>query len=222
MDAGPEEAYLAISGVQKYAFCPRQWALLHIEQQWSENLYTIEGHIFHERAHDAYRLERRGDLLISRGMPVRSARLGAVGQCDVVEFRQSEDGVILHRQAGRYLPVPVEYKKGPPKVMEGDRLQLCAQAICLEEMFSCGIDSAYLYYGETRRREEVSLTPDLREMVCTAFAQMHALYDRQHTPKVKPHKGCRACSLQELCLPKLNRLVPVHTYLDAHLGEEKP
>ncbi|MDR1619576.1 MAG: CRISPR-associated protein Cas4 [Clostridiales bacterium] len=216
----PEEDYLSISGIQKFAFCQRQWALLQIEQQWNENLYTIEGRIFHERAHDAYRLERRGELLISRCMPIRSARLMANGQCDVVEFRQSEHGVTIWGQAGQYLPTPVEYKKGAPKIMDGDRLQLCAQAICLEEMLCCTIDCGCLYYGETRKREEVLLTPALREKVYALFAQMHALYNRQYTPKVKPHKGCRCCSLAEICLPSLCGKRSVQTYLLERLSEE--
>lgn len=215
-----EEDYLSLSGIQSFAFCQRQWALRQIEQQWNENLHTIEGHIFHERAHDAYRLERRGELLISRGMPVRSTRLMANGQCDVVEFRQSGQGVVLRGQAEKYLPVPVEYKKGSPKVMDGDRLQLCAQAVCLEEMFSCAIDFAYLYYGETRKREEVPLTLALREAVQAAFTQMHAYYNRQYTPRVKQHKGCRSCSFADVCLPALCKKRSARDYLLEHLHEE--
>lgn len=218
----PEEAYLSISGVQAFVFCQRQWALRQIEQQWNENLHTIEGHIFHERAHDAYRLERRGELLISRGMPIRSTRLMANGQCDVVEFRRSADGVAIRGQAEKYLPVPVEYKKGAPKVMDGDRLQLGAQAICLEEMFSCVINSACLYYGETRKREEVPLTPALRESVESAFAQMHTYYNRQYTPKVKQHKGCRSCSFADVCLPVLSRKRSARSYILERLNEETP
>lgn len=218
----PEEDYLSISGIQAFAFCQRQWALRQIEQQWNENLHTIEGHIFHERAHDAYRLERRGELLVSRGMPIRSARLMANGQCDVVEFRQSERGVAIRGQAGQYLPAPVEYKKGAPKVMNGDRLQLCAQAICLEEMLCCSIECAYLYYGETRKREEVPLTSDLREAVYAHFLQMHAYYKRQYTPKVKPHKGCRACSYADVCLPALCAKRSARSYLLERLNEETP
>lgn len=216
----PEEDYLSISGIQSFAFCQRQWALRQIEQQWNENLYTIEGHIFHERAHDTYRLERRGDLLISRGMPIRSTHLMANGQCDVVEFRRSADGVAIRGKAERYSPVPVEYKKGAPKAMDGDRLQLCAQAICLEEMFSCTIDYAYLYYGETRKREEVPLTPALRESVHAAFTQMHTYYNRQYTPKVKQHKGCRSCSFADVCLPMLSPKRSACSYILERLSEE--
>lgn len=217
-----EEDFLSISGIQAFAFCQRQWALRQIEQQWNENLHTIEGRIFHERAHDAYRLERRGEILISRGMPIRSTRLMANGQCDIVEFRQSKRGISIRGQAGQYLPVPVEYKKGAPKSMDGDRLQLCAQAICLEEMFCCAIDCAYLYYGETRKREEVPLTPDLRGNVHTLFAQMHAYYSRQYTPKVKPHKGCRSCSFADVCLPVLCGKRSARGYLLERLKEEAP
>lgn len=218
----PEEDYLSISGIQAFAFCQRQWALRQIEQQWNENIHTIEGHIFHERAHDVYRLERRGELLISRGMPIRSTCLMASGQCDVVEFRQSEHGVAIRGQADQYLPAPVEYKKGTPKIMDGDRLQLCAQAICLEEMLCCSIEYAYLYYGETRKREEVPLTSDLRETVYAHFLQMHAYYKRQYTPKVKSHKGCRSCSYADVCLPALCTKRSARGYLLERLNEETP
>ncbi len=211
-----------LSGIQSFGFCQRQWALRQIEQQWHDNLYTIEGNIFHEHAHDAQQLERRGELLISRGMPVRSHVLMASGQCDVVEFRQNDAGVPIKGQAGLWLPAPVEYKKGHPKSIDADRFQLCAQAVCLEEMLSCSIQEGYLYYGETRHREEVAFSAALREEVNTMFRQMHAYFDRQYTPKVKPHKGCRACSYADMCLPILCGRKSARAYLQARLKEETP
>ena len=199
----PEEDYLQISGLQHFKFCRRQWALIHIENQWAENWRTAEGVIMHEKAHNPMWKERRGDLLITRDMHVFSSALGISGACDVVEFRRSEAGVPLHGQEGLYQPFPVEYKRGSPRTDTANALQLCAQAMCLEEMLCCDIPEGALYYGETRRRETVKLTGELRQEVRDCLAEMHALYQRGHTPRVKPTKACNACSLKELCLPRL-------------------
>ena len=214
-----EEDYLPLSGLQHFVFCRRQWALIHIEQQWSENLLTVDGTLMHQNAHDQERREKRGDLLIVRGMPVFSAGLGISGQCDVVEFRKSPEGVSLREQEGLWQPFPVEYKRGRPKEHQADELQLCAQAMCLEEMLCCSIPAGALYYGEPRRRTEVDFTEDLREQVRTCLTEMHQLYARQYTPRVKPKKGCAACSLKELCLPVLMRKKPVKDYLREAMEE---
>ena len=216
-----EEDFLPLSGLQHFAFCRRQWALIHIERQWTENLRTVEGHLFHERAHDAARRERRGDTLILRGLPIFSRTLGLSGQCDVVEFLQSPDGVPLRGEEGRWLPCPVEYKRGKPKAHQADELQLCAQAMCLEEMLCCSIPEGALFYGEPRRRTVVFFTPELRETVRRDSDEMHQLYHRGHTPKAKPSKSCSACSLKELCLPQLVRRESVQTYLRRAM-EESP
>ena len=208
-----EEEYLQLSGLQHFSFCRRQWALIHIEQQWAENIRTADGHILHEKAHDGSIREKRGDLIITRDMSIHSAHLGVSGKCDVVEFHRGETGIPLHGQEGLWQPYPVEYKRGSPKMTDADRLQLCAQAMCLEEMLCCEIPEAALYYGEIRRREVVDLDPDLREKVRSLLAEMHELYQRHHTPKVKPSKGCNACSLKELCLPKLMKKRSVTDYL---------
>lgn len=208
-----EEEYLQLSGLQHFAFCRRQWALIHIEQQWAEDFRTMDGHIFHEKAHDGSQREKRGDLLITRGMSIHSSSLGISGNCDVVEFRWSVQGIRLTGQEGTWQPYPVEYKRGQPKSNDADRLQLCAQAMCLEEMLCCDIPEGALFYGETRRREVVVFSPDLRERVRELLGQMHDLYRRSHTPKVRPTKSCNACSLRELCLPKLERKRAVGQYL---------
>lgn len=132
----PEEDWLQLSGLQHFAFCRRQWALIHIESQWAENLRTVDGAFMHRRVHDPQLQESRGDLLIVRGLAVHSARLGVSGQCDVVEFCRCPDGVSLQGQAGLWIPYPVEYKRGRPKEHDADELQLCAQALCLEEMLA--------------------------------------------------------------------------------------
>jgi CRISPR-associated exonuclease Cas4 len=198
-----EEDYLSLSGIQHFVFCRRQWALIHIEQQWEENLRTVEGHLMHRSAHDSLKTETRGDIIITRGLPVFSRELGVYGVCDVVEFHRSDDGVNLFGREGRYLPCPVEYKKGRLKEKDMDRLQLAAQALCLEEMLCCTIKSGYLYYGETRRRVEVSIACEIRDKVKSVFEEMHHYYNRRYTPKVKPTKQCKACSLKNICLPVL-------------------
>ena len=208
-----EEEYLQLSGLQHFSFCRRQWALIHMEQQWAENVRTTDGRILHEKAHDSSIREKRGDLIITRDMSIHSALLGVSGKCDVVEFHRGETGIPLPGQEGLWQPYPVEYKRGSPKITDADRLQLCAQAMCLEEMLCCEIPEAALYYGEIRRREVVDLDPDLREKVRALLTEMHELYQRHHTPKVKPSKGCNACSLKELCLPKLMKKRSVTDYL---------
>lgn len=208
-----EEDYLQLSGLQHFIFCRRQWALIHIEGQWAENFLTVDGELLHEKAHDAGLRESRGDRIIIRGMPIRSARLGVSGQCDVVELHQSSNGVQLPNLQGSWQPYPVEYKRGKPKEDSADILQLCGQALCLEEMLCCTVPEGALYYGETRHRTSVPFTSELRSQVEDALAEMHQLYRRGYTPKVKPRKGCSSCSLKNICLPKMLRTKSVSAYL---------
>ena len=216
-----EEDYLMLSGIQHFSFCRRQWALIHIEQQWNENLRTVEGNIFHKKAHDGYSSEKRQNVIISRGMPVFSSTLGISGVCDIVEFyRDDKKGISLHGREGRYLVYPVEYKKGQPKEDEADILQLAAQAMCLEEMLECEIEKGYLYYGEIRRRIEVRLDGDIRQQVRDTFEEMHHYYERRYTPKVKRTKACNACSLKDLCLPKLMKEQSVKEYISKRIEGE--
>lgn len=215
-----EEDFLQISGLQHFSFCRRQWALIHVENLWAENLRTVEGNILHERAHDALCKERRGDVLVTRNMRVFSPALGISGACDVVEFRCSPGGVSLYGQEGCYQPYPVEYKHGAPRQDHANELQLCAQAMCLEEMLCCEIPEGALYFGQTRHRERIILTEELRQEVRADLEEMHRLYQRQYTPKVKPSKSCNACSLKEMCVPKLMRKKSVGSYLSNHLEEE--
>lgn len=216
-----EEEYLQLSGLQHFAFCRRQWALIHIEQQWAENYRTIDGALMHENAHDSTFRESRGDLLVTRGVSVFSASLGVSGQCDVLEYHHGKTGIPIRGREGLWQPYPVEYKRGSPREDTGDTLQLCGQAMCLEEMLCCDIPEGALYYGEIRRRVVVPFSPELRREVRDMLAQMHDLYRRGHTPKVKPTKSCSACSLKELCLPKLMKNRSVSGYLKEAL-EESP
>ena len=214
-----EDDYLLISGIQHFMFCRRQWALIHIEQQWQENLLTVEGGILHERTHDSTIKEKRGSIIISRGMGVFSRTLGITGVCDVVEFHKSRDGVTLNGREGTFKPIPVEYKRGKPKQGTADELQLCAQAMCLEEMLLCTIPEGFLYYGEPKRRFKVSIDKSLREDVKRICKEMHELYKKRHTPKVKTTKACRACSLKELCLPKLCKNPSAVNYMKRAIAE---
>ena len=214
-----EEDFLSLSGLQHFVFCRRQWALIHIENQWLENYRTIDGALMHEKAHDRENEESRGNLLIKRGVSVYSAGLGVSGQCDVLEYRRSDDGIPLPGKDGLWQPYPVEYKRGKPKTDNSDKLQLCAQAMCLESMLCCDIPEGALFYGEIRRREAVPFSDELRAQVREQLAQMHELYKKGHTPKAKPAKRCAACSLKELCLPELTKKRSVSVYLKAALEE---
>ena len=201
-----ESDYLMISGLRHFAFCRRRWALVHIEQQWKENLLTQDGHFMHERVHDQEFTEKRGRFLFSRAMAVKSHELGITGVCDMVELEQSEDGVPIVGRAGKFRIYPVEYKHGRPEDTGSGFWQLCAQAMCLEEMFCTDIPEGAVYYGALRRRETVALDRELRGTVNAALAEMRQLMDRRYTPKVKPRKVCRSCSLQEICQPEwINR-----------------
>ena len=200
-----EDSYLLLSGIQHFAFCRRQWALIYIEEKWSENLRTVEGRLLHEQAHDPFFTEKRRDMVVSRDISVHSSELGVSGKCDVVEFRRDDEhGVALFDRTGKWLPCPIEYKRGRTKLSDCDRLQLTAQAMCLEEMLACSqIEQGCLFYGETRRREYVTLTDELRDSVRKMFMEMHSYYEKCYTPRVKPSKSCNACSLKNDCLPSL-------------------
>lgn len=213
-----DDEFLALSGIQHFAYCRRQWALIHVEQLWGDSLFTVLGDMLHERAHNESIRERRGDVLSVRGMTVRSSRLGLWGKCDVIEFRANRYGHPLFGEDGLWLPVPVEYKRGSSKTGNEDRLQLCAQAMCLEDMFACDLSEGYLYYGSTHSREHVPLTKELRAEVEVSAVEMHRLFKRGHIPHVKRGARCRACSLAELCLPKVQE-ARVASYMREMLGD---
>ena len=216
-----EEEYLLLSGIQHFVFCRRQWALIHIEQQWEENYRTADGRVMHRNVHDADFHEKRGDTVITGSMAVSSARLGISGECDVVEFRKDTKGIQLFGTDDRYIVIPVEYKRGSPKENESDIMQLAAQAMCLEEMLCCTIDTAYLYYGETHRRTKVAIDDSLRDRTEKVIMEMHELYSKRYTPKVKRTKACNACSLKNICLPVLCKNKSAADYIKAMIGSEE-
>lgn len=192
----PEDQLLPLSALQHFLFCERQCALIHLEQAWAENKFTAEGRILHGRAHDGPD-ERRPGVRVTRGMAVRSLRLGISGQCDIVEFHQ--DGVIL----------PVEYKRGKPKAHRADEVQVCAQALCLEEMLGKPegfIQRACLFYGQHRRRHDVFLDAELRSLTTDLATRLHAMIESRITPPAVYEPGkCDACSLLDFCQPKALR-----------------
>lgn len=215
-----DEEFLMISGLEHFAFCRRQWALIHIEQQWAENVRTVEGEILHEKAHDPDFREKRGDRITTRGVRVFSAGLGISGECDVLEFIRSRDGITLPHQEGLWQPYPVEYKRGTPATRDGNMLQLCAQAMCLEEMLCCEIPEGAVFYGEIRRREEVLFTEELRTQVKNYLIEMHDYNRKGYTPSVKKRKSCQMCSLKDICVPKLEKKKSVQAYLRKKMEEE--
>ncbi|KQC13181.1 MAG: CRISPR-associated protein Cas4 [Desulfuromonas sp. SDB] len=213
-----DEDLLSLSGIQHFYFCKRQWALIHIEQQWRDNLRTTQGHLLHERADDPYFNETRGVILLSRAFPVVSYHLGFYGIADLVEFRKSEAGVSLPGHEGLWLINPVEYKRGSPKIDERDAVQVCAQAICLEEMFGTHIDSGDLYYYETRRRMTVDISDFLRDLVFSLSKEMHDIYRSGLTPPAVKTRNCRSCSLYDICIPNLTKKrVSVKNYIQKHV-----
>ncbi len=189
----PEDDLIMISALQHYAFCPRQCALIHIEQVWEESGLTAEGRIIHERVHEQNH-ESRGNIRIGYGLPLRSLRLGLIGRADVVEFR--------HVGKNTLQPFPLEYKRGKPKLDHCDMIQLCAQAMCLEEMLSIAIPSGAIFYGRTRRRLEVVFDEALRKETGEAAEKAHQLIKSGKTPAPMYEKRCKSCSLIGECLPK--------------------
>ncbi len=188
-----DDDLVMLSALQHIIFCERQCALIHIEQLWSENMFTAEGRIMHDKV-DTAKQEKRKDIRVEYGVPLRSLRLGLIGKADVVEF---------HRQGDNWHPSPVEYKRGKPKKDNCDNVQLCAQAICLEEMLNCSINEGALFYGTTRRREVVVFDTDLRTETEESAKRVHELISSGTTPKPVYSKKCKSCSLEQLCMPKM-------------------
>jgi CRISPR-associated exonuclease Cas4 len=227
-----EDQIIPISALQHWLYCPRQCALIHLEQAWAENKFTAEGRVMHENAHEGAD-ETRAGVRITRGMPVVSQELGLSGQCDVVEFHPAEAACgsdlkfeisdLREREgdAGREAPfksqvsnsksalraLPVEYKRGKPKAHRADEVQLCAQGMCLEEMLGNAIGSGCLYYGEKRRRTDVAFDEELRELVREVISEVRLCFASGITPTAEyDARRCDACSLIDFCQPQAMRL----------------
>jgi CRISPR-associated exonuclease Cas4 len=209
-----EADLLPISALQHFIFCPRQCALIHLEGQWLENRYTTEGNQLHEKIHQIGH-ESRTDLRVVSGLKLHSLVLGLYGVADMVEFRRVDTGgVQIPGLNGKWIPSPVEQKRGRPKPSDCDRAQLCAQAICLEEMLGVSVADGSIFYGRPRRREHVEMTHELRATVCENVTRLHTLFSEGKTPKACYEKKCDSCSLYDVCLPKaLNSKILVRDYL---------
>ena len=209
-----EDDLLPLSALQHLRFCERQCALIHVEGLWAENALTVEGSHMHRKV-DQGPDESRGNVRITRGVPLRSLRLGLIGKADAVEF---------HRQdGGSWRPFPVEYKRGRPKRDRSDEVQLCAQALCLEEMLEAEVPAGALFYGQTRRRMDVAFDAGLREETEAAAVRLHELVRGGVTPRARREPKCERCSLLHLCLP--DALGPGRSavrYLERSLGSLEP
>jgi CRISPR-associated exonuclease Cas4 len=188
-----EDQFLPLSALQHWLFCPRQCGLIHLEQSWAENKFTAEGQVLHRKAHDGAD-ETKAGVRITRSLSVCSYELGISGQCDIVEFHTNGE------------VIPVEYKRGKPKTHRADEVQLCAQAMCLEEMLKLPVSIGFLYYGEKRRRTMVEFDATLRNLVTKNSMALHAMMDSRITPEaVYEARRCDSCSLIDLCQPKAMR-----------------
>jgi CRISPR-associated exonuclease Cas4 len=214
-----EDDLLPVSALQHLVFCERQWALIHLEKVWEENRLTAEGRVLHERS-DAHLVEVRAGVIAARALPLRSMQHGLAGRADAVEFLPAaspdEPGEpIAAMPPGRWQPYPVEYKRGRPKQGRCDEVQLCAQALCLEEMLNAPVPAGALFYARTRRRVEVQFDPPLRSFTLQVIARLHELARDGRTPPARYEPRCDNCSLIGICLPKaLGRRRKVGDYLD--------
>lgn len=205
-----DENLLPLSALQHYLYCPRQCALIHLEQQWAENRLTAEGRLLHERT-DTPRTERRRGVRTVSAMPLLSLDLGIIGKADMVEFHRTEAGERA---------CPVEYKRGRPKAHCADEVQLCAQALCLEAMLGTPVEAGTLFYGQTRRRKEVPFDQELRELTVRTIADTRAMLASGQTPSASyDARRCDACSLLDLCQPHLSDHVSVDVWLQRQLDD---
>lgn len=212
-DMAAEDALVPLSALQHFVFCPRQCALIHVEGLWAEDGATAEGRLLHDNV-DAARSETRPGVRIARGLALRSFVLGVAGKADVVEFRDTgELGVPAQ-------PVPIEYKRGKPKAHRADEVQLCAQALCLEEMLSVSVPEGALFYGTTRRRQPVIFDAPLRALTAEIAAATRAMIIGMRTPSPVFTPGCRRCSMAALCQPvRLEKPPSVARWLAAQLRQ---
>lgn len=215
-----DDEMLALSGIQHFRFCPRQWALIHLEQQWADNHLTIEGQLLHKHIDDPFYRQKCGEHITLRSVSIASHELGLYGLSDAIELLPSEDAdnTIRHpKYPGNWIPVPVEYKHGKPKQQEVDEIQLAAQAMCLEEMYSIRIAYGEFFYGEIRHRIRVEITPGIRGIVRECSAKMHEILRNRRVPRVSRGKYCGRCSLNNICMPEISDCGKVETYLKNNL-----
>lgn len=200
-----EDDLLALSGLQHYFYCKRQWALIHVEKQWVENVLTAEGRLLHDRVDNNKHIEHREGTIIERSVALRSLKLGIYGVADAVEFIRTDAGVMLPGEQGFWRPRPVEYKRGKPKAGICDKAQLCGQAMCMEEVYGMNVETGDLFYWQTRRRMPVVFDNSLRESVRNACADMQNMMETGVTPGVPDGVKCDRCSMLTACAPKVQK-----------------
>jgi CRISPR-associated exonuclease Cas4 len=218
-----EDDMLMLSGIQHIAFCPRQWALIHLEQQWDDNKLTAEGKIQHEHVDDPFYRQKIGNVITLRKVSIASKTLGLYGFADIVELYASDTATnaIRHPQYdGFWKPYPIEYKHGKEKSDECDKVQLTAQVICLEEQYGIHIENGALFYAKTKHREVVSINEKLRDQTRYYAKLMHEIFSRGALPKAKKESYCKNCSLIDICMPKIADKGSVSAYLKTNLYEE--
>lgn len=199
-----EDQFIQLSALQHYVFCPRQCALIHVDDVWNDNVFTVRGNILHEKV-DTDTYETRGAVKTVRALKIHSFRLGLAGKCDVVEFRQSNTGVPE--------VLPVEFKAGQPKQNISDEVQLCAQALCLEEMLNTQVKRGAFFYGKIRRRVQVEISETLRKQTQEIIAAVHDIVERKHVPAAEYMAKCKSCSLENICQPKAMNEKKLKTYM---------
>lgn len=198
-----EDDLIPISALQHFIFCPRQCALIHLEQKWTENALTAKGRVLHQHVHTGG-TESRADTITTRSLRVRSLKLGLIGEADIVEFtRDDSHGVRLPGRAGLWRPSVVEYKRGRPKLDKSDEVQMCAQSLCIEEMLNCHIEMGQLYYGEPKRRLDVPLGEDLRSLTRQTVHSVREILNSTKLPPGRNDAKCDSCSLVDDCLPNI-------------------
>ncbi len=218
-----DDQMLMLSGIQHFMFCKRQWALIHIEQQWADNRLTAEGHIMHANVDNPFAREKNRGSITLHAVHLASHELGLYGIADAIELLPAEsedDSITLPKYPGLWTPYPIEYKHGCEKADECDEVQLAAQVMCLEEMHGITIERAAFFYGQTRRRDEIEISPNLRDLVKELSHEMHIIFEKGSLPSAIPSKRCKKCSLINICLPELSEHQSPSTYLKKHLYEE--
>jgi CRISPR-associated exonuclease Cas4 len=207
-----EENLLQLSGLQHIIYCPRQCALIHVEQQWDDNYFTARGILMHDKVH-CEKMERKKGVIIERSIYLKSYELGLVGKSDVVEFHKTKEGT--------FMPFPIEYKSGKAKKDDSDRVQLCAQAMCLEEMMNVKISQGAFFYGKTKNRLIVDFDDSLRSKTISTSRHYHELIESGETPKAEYNRKCDNCSIKEICLPKTFNKTSVKQYLTEIIKDEE-
>lgn len=218
-----EDEMLLLSGIQHYLFCPRQWALIHVEQQWDENKHTIEGELLHKNVDNPFYRQKNGNTITLRSVPIVSKELGLYGLTDAVELIQSTsdvDSVTLKEHHGNWQLLPIEYKKGSTKQDERDIVQVVAQSICLEEMYNTHINKAALFYWEEKHRQYIDVNDDLRTLTIKCAKEMHTIFKTGKTPPPILKKNCKSCSLYDICMPEIDHCSNVINYLKTNLYEK--